>query len=132
MTYQRIVICRWAPEAMTDNPLLPAARLPLPDPQAIVRAHNLHGLAAAFQFMDLVTRDGVIVQIGQSGRASIIGSGELLNWFCDQVPHFRGILGDSLPDGRYIYVPSQEANGKTFSTIGAPEHVSLPATNIVG
>jgi len=92
------------------------------DPESIVRAQNLYGLAASFLLSDQMTQEAVRVQITPNGNAGVVGDGALLNWFCDQIPHFRGLLGESLPDGRPFYIRIRDAEDERFG-------VSFPRGN---
>lgn len=53
---------------------------------------------------DEVRNESVRVEIDED-TASVTGRGDVLNWFCEQVPHFRGLFGgESLPEGAKVYV----------------------------
>lgn len=83
--------------------LMPTSPSHLPDFGETHR-YCLRQCAVSIALIDEKTGDGVRVMIDKkTGRAGMAGRGELLNWFCDQMPHFRGLLGNSLPNGRYIY-----------------------------
>jgi hypothetical protein len=68
------------------------------------KQNRLAQCALSILLTDEKTGESVRVEIAkENGSGWLAGSGELLNWFCEQVPQFRGMLGDSLPDGRHIY-----------------------------
>jgi hypothetical protein len=81
---------------------------------------NLSHFNVSLVVLDELTKDGVRIQVAkENGRIYLIGRGDLLNWLCDQLTQFRGLEGDSLPDGRVIYQPKRNSQGDNRACLGS-------------
>ena len=75
---------------------------------------------------DEKTGDAVRIEVSkESGMAGLSGRGDLLNWFCLQVPQFMGVFDNSLPDGRHIHVRVSDTEKRKY-TVGSLDNLSLP------
>ena len=67
---------------------------------------------------DELTNESVRVEIVEGGIAGVTGRGNVLNWFCEQLPHFRDLMADSLPYSRDVYVRVSDTENDGGSSLG--------------
>jgi hypothetical protein len=66
-------------------------------------------VARSFTVIEEPSGDAVRIEISPRGLAGLIGRPDLLNFFCDQLQQFRGLMGDSLPEGCRIHLRVADA-----------------------
>ena len=92
----------------------------------------MDGLFLSIVLTDEKTNESVRIQVGNDGLAALTGRGDLLNWFCDQIPHFKGLLGDSLPEGRVIYVRVADLKYNRYTPTALGNGLSEAAPALLG
>lgn len=91
----------------------------------------MDGLFLSVILTDEKRNESVRVLISDDGMAAVTGRGDLLNWFCEQIPHFRGLYGDSLPDGRSVYVHMSNAKDNRYTPVTLGHGIGLPAPSLL-
>jgi hypothetical protein len=86
-------------------------------------------IAESLLFTDEKSGEYVRVEITHSGHAGVTGSGELLNYFADQSPHLRNLLGDSLPKGRSVHMRISDVQGDVRFAVSSLMGAGEPASS---